>query len=341
MVGGVARVLIRQLEYLVALSRERHFARAAAVCNVTQPALSAGIRKLEDELSVPIVRRGNRFQGFTPEGERVLRWAHRAVAACDALMSDARSAREGLSGMLRVGMVPTAVDPVGALCAQMQRHHPRVRLRVRECAPAEIQRGLAGGELDVGVTYLDAARPPPEGHACPLYDERYVILAQADGCFAGRDHVDWAELDQVPLCVPAPPAPEREILETTVRRVGARLDVRAEVGSVPGILAYLRHGPGSAIVAASWLEVLALPDDVAAVPLREPDAVSHVGVLAAPGDPVSDVAEEFLTCARRMTGGAAVPSPRPGAETGAPASAPLTLAGDSANGAGIVPPRPG
>ncbi|QVQ53356.1 LysR family transcriptional regulator [Spiractinospora alimapuensis] len=330
----MARVLIRQLEYLVALSRERHFARAAAACSVTQPALSAGIRKLEDELRVPIVRRGNRFQGFTPEGERVLRWAHRAVAACDALMSDARSAREGLTGMLRVGMVPTAVDPVGYLCAQMQRHHPRVRLRVRECAPAEVQRGLAGGEFDVGVTYLDTTRSPHEGRVCPLYHERYVVLAQADGCFAGRLHVDWEELDQVPLCVPAHPAPERGVLEETARGVGARLDVRAEVGSVPGMLAYLRHAPGAAIVAASWLEVLSLPDDVVPVPLREPDTVSHVGVVAAPRGPVPDVAEEFLTCARRMTAGAAVPAPRPGTEPGGPV-------GDPAPGTGVWPPRQG
>ncbi|QHY96609.1 Hydrogen peroxide-inducible genes activator [Streptomyces sp. S4.7] len=61
-------MLLRQLEYLVALARERHFARAADACFVSQPSLSAAIRKLEHELGVPIVRRGRRFEGLTPGG---------------------------------------------------------------------------------------------------------------------------------------------------------------------------------------------------------------------------------------------------------------------------------
>ena len=73
-------MIVRYLEYVVALARERHFARAAAVCNVTQPTLSAGIKQLEESLAVLIVERRQRFVGFTPEGERVLAWAQRMLA---------------------------------------------------------------------------------------------------------------------------------------------------------------------------------------------------------------------------------------------------------------------
>ena len=65
-------MLLRQLEYLNALAREGHFGRAAEACHVSQPALSAGIRKLETELRVQIVQRGQRFEGFTPEGTQLL-----------------------------------------------------------------------------------------------------------------------------------------------------------------------------------------------------------------------------------------------------------------------------
>ena len=81
-------MLLRQLEYLLALAKERHFARGAAACHVSQPSLSAAIRKLERELGVPIVLRSHRFAGFTPEGERVLAWAHRFLVAADALRHD-------------------------------------------------------------------------------------------------------------------------------------------------------------------------------------------------------------------------------------------------------------
>ena len=71
--------MLDKLEYLIALSREQHFGRAAETCGVTQPTLSAGIKQLEEMLGVLLVQRGSRFIGFTAEGERTLDWARRIV----------------------------------------------------------------------------------------------------------------------------------------------------------------------------------------------------------------------------------------------------------------------
>lgn len=70
-------MFIRQVHYLLALAKLGHFGRAAEACHVSQPALSTAIQHLEEELGVTLVRRGQRFQGFTPEGERLLQWARR------------------------------------------------------------------------------------------------------------------------------------------------------------------------------------------------------------------------------------------------------------------------
>ena len=75
--------MIQHLAYLAALAREGHFGRAAASCHVSQPTLSAGIRRLEAEFGVSLVQRGQRFEGLTPEGERVLVWAHQILADVD------------------------------------------------------------------------------------------------------------------------------------------------------------------------------------------------------------------------------------------------------------------
>ena len=79
--------MIDKLEFILALAREQHFGRAAETCGVTQPTLSAGVKQLEEQMGVLLVNRGSRFQGFTPEGERVLDWARRIVG-------DSRSMRE-------------------------------------------------------------------------------------------------------------------------------------------------------------------------------------------------------------------------------------------------------
>src|ERR1700679_490973 len=102
-------MFIRQMEYLVALAREKHFARAAEVCCVSQPALSAGIRHLEEELGISIVQRGHRYVGLSPEGERILEWAKQTVAAWEGLRQEASIARTELKGTLRFGAIPTTI----------------------------------------------------------------------------------------------------------------------------------------------------------------------------------------------------------------------------------------
>jgi len=104
--------LIERLEFILALARERHFGRAAQFCNVSQQTLSAGVKQLEERLGVMLVQRGSRFQGFTPEGERVLEWARRIVGDARAMRQEVASLRRGLSGMLRLAAIPTATPVV-------------------------------------------------------------------------------------------------------------------------------------------------------------------------------------------------------------------------------------
>ncbi len=109
--------MIEKLELLLALSRERHFGRAAEACGISQPTLSSAVKSLEDQLGVLIVERGSRFRGFTPEGERVLDWARRIV-------SDARTMRQEIDGLkrgLRASASwtgPAASFPTPAPCAR-------------------------------------------------------------------------------------------------------------------------------------------------------------------------------------------------------------------------------
>src|SRR6476660_7232935 len=101
------RTLLEKLEFLLALAREKHFGRAAEACGVTQPTLSAGIKQVEERMGVLLVNRGSRFQGFTPEGARVLDWARRIVGDTRAMRDEIKTLRSGLSGQLRIAAIPT------------------------------------------------------------------------------------------------------------------------------------------------------------------------------------------------------------------------------------------
>ena len=148
-------VFLRQLEYVAALDRERHFGRAAAACHVSQPALSAAIRNLERELGIPLVRRARRFEGFTPEGDRVLAWVHRALSDLDGLEQEVSRLRGGMEGTLRIGAIPTSLPVSTLVTTPFRERHPLMRIQVMSMSSRQIAGGLARGELDAGLTYLD------------------------------------------------------------------------------------------------------------------------------------------------------------------------------------------
>jgi molybdenum-dependent DNA-binding transcriptional regulator ModE len=130
----------RVARYLVALARERHFARAAEACGVAQPTLSEGIKQLEDDLGVPIVDRRQRYQGLTPAGTRVLAWAHRIIADYESLAQEVGELREGLAGKLTLAAIPATHLVVPLLTTPLIDAHPRVSVMVLSQTSAEIAR---------------------------------------------------------------------------------------------------------------------------------------------------------------------------------------------------------
>lgn len=99
-------MFLRQLSYLIALDKYRHFSRAAEHCGVSQPALSAGIRQLESELGITIINRNRRFNGLTEEGQRVLAWARQTVSDLSNLRQEAAFAQDVAGGSIAIGIMP-------------------------------------------------------------------------------------------------------------------------------------------------------------------------------------------------------------------------------------------
>src|SRR5258707_443458 len=191
-------MVIRHLQYLTALTRERHFARAAAACNVTQPTLSAGIKQLEESLGVLIVERGQRFLGLTAEGERVLAWAQRVLGDYGGLQQELSEMREGLVGQLRIGAIPVTLPIVSLLTAPFAKRHERTDILVTSLNSITIQRGLDDFSLDIGVTYLDN-EPLARVRCLPLYPERYVLLTRRAGPIGQPAALPLSEAAALPL----------------------------------------------------------------------------------------------------------------------------------------------
>jgi DNA-binding transcriptional LysR family regulator len=290
-------MLLRQLEYLVALARERHFARAAAACYVSQPSLSAAIRRLEHELDVPIVRRGRRYEGLTPEGEVVLAWAHRILAERDALQQELSALRGGLTGTLRLGVVPTALPAASLLTTPFCERHPRARVSVESLSSVDITHGLTGFELDAAMTYLDDDTLR-HVRRLPLYEERYVLLTPVDGPLAGAGRARWSEAAALPLCLLNSRMRNRRIIDECFAADGATATPSIESDTVAGIYAHLPGGRWSSVISHAWLHMFGVPEGMRVVPLDGPAHGPRVGLVVARSDPESVLAQALLRVAR-------------------------------------------
>lgn len=292
-------MLLRQLEYLSALAREGHFGRAARSCHVSQPALSAAIRKLETELDVQIVQRGQRFEGFTPEGRQVLLWAHRILAEREAMRHELASMRGGPSGVLRIGAIPTAITLASLLTTPLAEQHPRVRVSIESLSSREIVQRLAEFDLDIGMTYVDG-EPLGTVRMVPLYRERYLLLTAADGEFADRDSVGWAELADTPLCMLSPVMQNRRILDRTFAEAGVTVTPSIEADTVSAIYAHVGTRRWSSVIAHAWLHVFGVPEGLRVVPLTRPRREHQVGLVLADRDPEPMLARALLDTANRV-----------------------------------------
>jgi len=277
--------VLDKLEYLIALSRERHFGHAAETCGVTQPTLSAGIKQLEEMLGVLLVQRGSRFIGFTAEGERTLDWARRIVGDSRAMREEINALRHGLTGQLRIAAIPTALAMVAALTTPYRERHPNVRFTIYSRTSIEILELLDNLEIDAGITYL-GNEPVGRVTALPLYRERYRLLTSADAPLGNRDTVTWAEVAQVPLCLLTPDMQNRRIIDRLLRSAGGESRPTLESDSMILLFSHVRTGRWASVMPAKLAETLGLTDTLRAIPITEPEAVQSIGLVVPAREPM-------------------------------------------------------
>ncbi|NNM72438.1 LysR substrate-binding domain-containing protein [Enterovirga aerilata] len=291
--------MIDKLEFLLALARERHFGKAAEACRVTQPTLSAGIKSLEDQMGVLIVQRSSRFQGFTPEGERILDWARRIVGDAKAMKQDVDALKRGLHGHVRIAVIPTALPMVARLTTPFREKHPGVRFTILSSTSIEILTLLENLEIDAGLSYLDN-EPLGQVRTVPLYDERYRLLTARTAEFGDRSSVTWAEVGRLPLCLLTPDMQNRRIIDQMLRNAGIEPEPTLVSNSTIVMVSHVRTGRWSSVLPPILAESIGLPDTVASIPIVEPDVTHSVGLIVPHREPTTPMVAALVREARQL-----------------------------------------
>lgn len=292
--------MIDKLDFLIALAREQHFGRAAELCGVTQQTLSAGVKTLEDRFGVRLVQRGSRFQGFTPEGARVLDWARRIVADSRAMHAEVSAARRALSGRLRIAAIPTSLPMVAALTTPFRARYPDVRFTVESRASSEILDLFENLEIDAGLTYL-GNEPLGRVVQVPLYRERYRLITAADGPLGDRERVTWAEVGRLPLCLLTPNMQNRRIVDQQLRAAGHEPAPLLESNSTIVLITHVRTLAWASIMPTVMADpIVGLSDRIRSIPIVEPDLSQTIGLVAPHREPATPMVQALLAVARQV-----------------------------------------
>jgi DNA-binding transcriptional LysR family regulator len=294
------RVLFRQLEYFVAVAQERHFARAAEKCYVSQPALSAAIAKLERELNVTLINRGHSFEGLTPEGERLVVWAKRILAEHDAFKAEVHAVRSGVTGTLRLGTVPTASTTASLVLAAFCSDHPLAKVQIlSRLAASELCRRVREFDLDAAIVHT-APDDVHDMNLVPLYEEHYVLLSSADMLPSGASTMTWPDAAQLPLALLTADMRDRQIIDEAFAGHAITVAPQVETDSVASLLAQVATGNWACIVPHTWLWTSPLGAEIRAVEMVEPALNAEIALATNSAGPGSPIARALTACARQL-----------------------------------------
>jgi len=270
---------LTELRYIVALSREKHFGRAAEKCFVSQPTLSVAVKKLEEELGVILFERGQSEVSVTPAGEPIVLQAERVLSEAARVKELAETAGDPLAGPLRLGAIFT-IGPylLPKLVPLIKTRAPKMPLMIQENFTSKLLDALKSGELDVAVLALPIQEPGLVAQA--VYDEAFRVLVPAAHPWAGLAAADANQLLDEPLLMLGRGNCFREQVLDLCTRAGAGGPQVLEGSSLETIRLMVASGVGITVMPATAVDTLPKDDLLLRVlPFTELTPIRRVGLV--------------------------------------------------------------
>lgn len=189
---------LTELRYIVAVAREKHFGRAARACFVSQPTLSIGIKKIEEELGITIFERGSGEISLSPVGELIAAQAARTLEEAAAIKTIAEEGGNPLVHPLRLGVIYT-IGPylLPQILPALHKLAPSMHLLIQENYTANLREQLKQGKLDAVILSLPFEEPGMVIQ--PLYDEPFQVAMPANHPWRKRTAIAPEDLDKEPV----------------------------------------------------------------------------------------------------------------------------------------------
>ncbi len=273
---------LTELRYVVAVAEHQHFGRAATACYVSQPTLSVGIRKLEEELGVRIFERSRSDVLITPIGRELVAQARTILDAAVSLKETASAAQDPLGQGLNLGAIYT-IGPliVPRLIPGFMKLAPQLSLTVTEDFTDGLAERLKRGELDAAIMSLPFSDPRIVSR--PLYEEPFVVAVPAAHPLARRQSLSSAQLaDETLLLLGARNCFREQVLEICPHCHPSRsgkLQKTLEGSSLETICQMVAAGAGITILPSTLRINEDLKPHLKLLPFRRPVPTRTVAVF--------------------------------------------------------------
>jgi LysR family nitrogen assimilation transcriptional regulator len=254
---------LRQIQYFIAIAERGSISSASAFIHIAQPALSAKLAALEDELGVALFTRHRRGVTLTEAGEVFLEHAEKVVEAMAAARSAVLSVASQPKGEVTFGLPVTTSTLMTVPVVELVRaRYPDIKLNIVDGMSGDVFGWLVDGRLDVAILY--GAERPPLIQAKPIVSDALYLMGHENELTRGRREIRFCELAKFPLLHNSPTRSRlRQLMDDTARRLGCPLTYAGEIDSVPQMKALVYRGRGFTV-----LPKIALGTDAAAAKLR-------------------------------------------------------------------------
>ncbi len=246
---------LSQLRTFLAIAREGHMTRAATHLHLTQPAVSAQLAKLEEELGQPLFDRTPKGMVLTEAGTTFRSYVERALARIE----DGRIALDELIGLQRgslsVGGGATATTYVlPPVLGRLHEEHSAIRFFVREQSSQQSVEDVLSGELDLGIVTLpvkmplESRAPAAKLEIEPWVEDELRLIVPPEHPLSEKDSFRWAELDDQPLVLFEAGSAVREIIDHRIEEAGIAVDIVMELRAIESIKQMVAQGIGAGFV---------------------------------------------------------------------------------------------
>lgn len=256
---------LRKLEYFEAVARLLSFTKASEELAVAQPSITNGIKRLEEELGLPLLVRNKQYVSLTPEGELFLKRTRQILRECASAKEEMQNLAVRKAWTLRLGIPPTlGAKVIQLIYCDFLREYPKAKLEMKEIGSTQIREELENNEIDLGYMVLESEHTM---NTIPLDCGEVKVLLSGTHPLAGRESLSLLDIaNENVICQPSLSYVQRKI-EEEFQKSGLKFNGIPMPGYIITTYHLIAHGSGITFVLGDNYRHLVKEMNIRAIPI--------------------------------------------------------------------------